>query len=131
MTFASSGLLSTTQSVLNTTVAQAAIAVLDPSFALTGTADTNLGSNAYPLAYGAAGMTLATPGTTPVTNTYMSVGATAPSSGSNVVYGIAQYGSTQGNAANSCGTFQGACAPAAFSQIYQELLNMANLVYRI
>lgn len=130
MTFPSSGLLSTTQSLINTTVAQAATAVLDPSYAATGTAQINQGSNAYPFAYGASAMVLATQGALPVTNTYMISGATAPASNANLLFGVAQIGAMQGNSQNPAASID-AQIPAVFSLIYQQLLNMASLIYRI
>ena len=131
MTFPSSGLLATTQNLINTTVAQAATAVLNPSFGTTGTPQINNGNNAYPLGYGAASISLSNPGTLPVTNSYKVAGANALSSGSNTVYGIAQYGSTQGNAQNQCGGTISEAIPGVFSQIYQQLLTMANYSYRL
>ena len=127
MTLPSSGVLGLTQATLNSTVSQIGTAVIDPSYNLTGTPQSNAGSNAYPLAYGAGSETLATPGTLPVTFQYMSVGATAPASGSNTVSGLA---TIQGNAKNPTGR-PDTQVPAVFALAYQQLLTFANLVYRI
>lgn len=127
MTFPSSGLLTTVQSTINTTVTQAATAVLNPSFGKTGTPQINQGNNAYPLGYDSASISMAS-GALPVGNTYRSVGATDPASGSNTLFGIEPIGATQGNAKNPSINEP---IPAYFALIYQQLLNMAAYTYRM
>ena len=127
----SSGLTDFTLSVINQTAAQAANTVLSPqSTGLLGTPQVNTGNNAYAMVYGYGSEILASPGAIPAQNRYMAVAATAPSSGSNTVNGIAMYGSAQGNAKNPCAG-NDVAIPAEFALIYAELKRMADLSYAI
>lgn len=145
MTFAASGLAAQTANIINTTSAQATTQVLAPAYGTTGTAQpvtstgtlpttyggagsgqmlTTGGTPMYAILYGSAAAQLNTPGSIPTQNGYMIPNA-LPSPGS--VNGIMTAPlNVQNQAARPDVAINN-----TFDFIYQQLITMSTLVYRM